>query len=48
MLTLNDDVWFIQTPYYMAFIFTKDLDKFADHWEQSELAKLELTQILKD
>lgn len=48
MIQLTDDVWQIQTPYYMAFIYTKDLDKFADHWEQSELAKLELTQILKD
>lgn len=48
MITLNDDTWFITTSHYMAFIYTKDLDKFANHWEQSELAKLELTQILKD
>ena len=48
MLPLDDNTWFIQTPYYMAFIYSKDLDKFANHWEQSELAKIELTQILKD
>ena len=48
MLQLTDDVWQIQTPHYIAFIYTKDLDKFANHWEQQELIKIQLLEIMKD
>ena len=44
MIQLTDDVWQVQTPHYIAFIYTKDLAKFVDAWEQNELAKISFLQ----
>ena len=39
-IKLNDNTWQFTGFGYLGFIYTKDLVKFADAWEQTELAKI--------
>ena len=39
-IELNDNTWQFVAYNYFGFIKSKDLEKFADVWEQTELAKI--------
>ena len=39
-IELNDNTWQFVAYNYFGFIKSKDLEKFADVWEQTELVKI--------
>ena len=43
-MKLDDNTWQFITDKYFGFLYTEDLDRFADAWEQSELAKIQFLQ----